>query len=61
MVMQYQMISPENIHRSSIIQTEQFLLMYLGIYVIYLYVTIKKSHGYEREQGGLCGGFGGTE
>jgi hypothetical protein len=55
------MISPENIHRSSNIQTEQFLLMYLGIYVIYLYVTIKKSHGYEREQGGLCGGFGGTE
>jgi hypothetical protein len=37
---QYQMVSPENIHTSDNIQTGQGVLTYLGIYNMHLYVTI---------------------
>lgn len=46
MVIQYQIVSPENIHKSNIMHTEQVLFMYLRMYrymymICYLYVIIQ--------------------
>ena len=47
-----QKVSPENIHISNIIQIEQVILMYLGVYT-HMYVPMVNSmigdHGFEKE------------
>lgn len=53
------MIIPEDRQVSNMIQTEQVVLMYLGIYMykhihtFIIKIGEKRSHGYEREQGGI--------
>jgi hypothetical protein len=60
-VIQYQMISPENIYMSNIIHSKQVIFRYLEIYVhmyAYMYITMindKRGHEFERDQGGLYG------
>jgi hypothetical protein len=61
LVVQNQMVSPENIHISSILQMGQLVLTYLGLWIyiyMHIYVTIneKGGHKFESEQGGMYGG-----
>lgn len=65
-IIQYQKVSPENIHKSNIVKTEQVAFMYLTIYMyIYIWICIfiytcsnvttvheEKGHKFEREQNG---------
>lgn len=53
MVVQNQMIRPENIYKSSIIQTNQVVFMNLRIYMYVITINEKRSHENKRQKGGL--------
>ena len=65
LVIQYQMISPENIHTSNIAKTEQIILRNIFVYIyIYIYThthihiydittILKTGYEFEKEQGGV--------
>jgi hypothetical protein len=53
------MVSPENIHTSDIIQTEQVIFRNIYVYTYRCVTTItEKSHEFERARDGLEGEVG---
>lgn len=61
LIMYYQMISPEHRHMCNIIETDSVVFRYLGMcmfihmHTLVAKIHVKRSHRYEREQGGLHG------
>lgn len=59
MVIQYQMVSSENIHVSNIIQTEQVISRNIYIYIMHLTSIVeKKAMDLTQKQGTIMGGLG---
>lgn len=53
------MVSHENVHISSITQTKQVVLMYIGMYIIYINNFLKEAMNLETNKGWRClGRFG---
>ena len=64
LVIQYQMAIPENIYTSYIIQTEQVVFMYLGMYTrthTCPQQQLKRDYEFENEQEGGIGRFRGRK
>jgi hypothetical protein len=50
LLIQYQMVSPENKHTSNIIQTEEFIFRNIYMYLhIHICMKQQKGHGFDRE------------
>lgn len=60
LVIQYQLISPENIHASNITKTEQ--LLFQNIFIFHaIKINQRRDHRFEREQGGCIWEFAGRK